>query len=110
MSRKQVQRKREAAKRRTGRNAKQIEQDRESAKKIREKTRKRTKSLFHKGDELWKLCSVSVAIITWDPVRGSFATYRSSDDPDWPPPIKDIVGTFSLQASKLTVGKDLCIS
>lgn len=105
MTSRTVQRKRGEAKKKSGRTAKQTERVRDSAKKIREKTRKRSKSFFNKGDELWKLCGVSVAIFTYDPARDVLSTFRSSDDPDWPPDMREIVSTFSSQVDKLTVGR-----
>ena len=70
------------------------ERDRDATNKIREKTRKWTERLFDKADELWKLCSVFTAVITYGPVRRIFKTFQSSSNPDWPPPMKEIVSTL----------------
>lgn len=60
-------------------------------KRARERRQKRIKGLFSKADACNELCGLDVVVITFDPERRKFETYRSEDRVLWPPPMAEIV-------------------
>ena len=62
----------------------------EEQKKRNEKYTKRTKSLIRKVRELAEGTDAFVSLVLRDP-RGKVQSVRSSDDPNWPPSINNIM-------------------
>jgi hypothetical protein len=54
--------------------------------------KKRKEGLFHKGYEMGEFCDYWVAVILYDPVRGEYDMFKSTDSPTWPPSFEQIVG------------------
>jgi hypothetical protein len=57
-----------------------------------EKFRKRKNNILKKGDELRLLCGADVYILLHR--KGRYFTYKSTDQPSWPPPLEKIVRTL----------------
>src|SRR5437762_9682502 len=56
-----------------------------------EKFRKRKNNILKKGDELRLLCGADVFILLRR--KGRYYTYKSTDQPSWPPTLEQIVRT-----------------
>ena len=57
-----------------------------------EKFRKRKNNILKKGDELQLLCEADVYILLYR--KGRYYTYKSTDQPSWPPPLEKMVRVF----------------
>ena len=57
-----------------------------------EKFRKRKNNILKKGDELRLLCGADVYILLYR--KGRYYTYKSTDQPFWPPLLEKIVRTL----------------
>lgn len=60
---------------------------------VREKFRKRKVSCLKKVHELGSLCQAEVYILIFR--NGKYYTYKSTNQPDWPPPDSEIVCSSS---------------
>src|SRR5256885_14270622 len=49
-------------------------------------------NILIKGDELWLLCGVDIYIFLHR--KGKYYTYKSTNQPSWPPPLETIVRTL----------------
>ena len=56
---------------------------------VREKARKRTKSLFRKANELAQITDANVYVVI--DRSGKYQVYRSTDEPGWPPSQEEMV-------------------
>jgi hypothetical protein len=72
----------------------------EERKKRQEKFRKRTRSFFNKARLLAKDTDAWVAVIVRDR-SGRIQSFRASDNPQWPPSIKDLIVSRPCQNSMI---------
>ena len=56
---------------------------------IREKARKRTKSLFRKANELAQIADANIYLVI--DRSGKYQIYKSTDEPGWPPSEQEMV-------------------
>jgi hypothetical protein len=59
-----------------------------------EKFRKRKNNIVKKGDELRLLCEADVFILLHR--KGRYYTYKSTDQPSWPPTLEKIIRTVEM--------------
>ena len=73
-----------------------------------EKFRKRKNNILKKGDELRLLCEADVYILLRR--KGRYYTYKSTDQPSWPPTLEKIVrtaGTYYVPNTETYLGPKL---
>ena len=72
-----------------------------AAKRRNENKRRRIETLFIKAHELWIDYGIPVAVILQDNIR--YCTYRSANDPKWPPSMAEIVSGRPFSTAPLTL-------
>lgn len=72
---------------------------------IREKARKRTKSLFNKANELAQIADANIYIVV--DRSGKYQIYRSTDQPGWPPSEQEMVSHQDASVRTLYDSVDL---
>ncbi len=66
---------------------------------VREKARKRTKSLFRKANELAQIADANIYVVIAR--SGKYQIYRSTDQPGWPPSEQEMVSRLNAKVRAL---------